>query len=90
MKRAGPGAALVRVARSFRTIGLRPKMTMVEPHAALIGREAPRPVAGTHAVLDTPLQGPFPPGLERAVFGLGCFWGAERLFWGLRGVFTTA
>jgi peptide-methionine (S)-S-oxide reductase len=43
-----------------------------------------------HAVLGTPLQPPFPEGLEVAVFGLGCFWGAERLFWRLDGVFSTA
>jgi peptide-methionine (S)-S-oxide reductase len=48
------------------------------------------PVPAAHDVLGTPLQGPFPAGLERAVFGLGCFWGAERKFWTLPGVHTTA
>ncbi|HWI23133.1 MAG TPA: peptide-methionine (S)-S-oxide reductase MsrA [Baekduia sp.] len=57
---------------------------------ALPGREFPIPTADEHAVLGTPLKGPFPDGTEFAVFGLGCFWGAERLFWGLDGVFTTA
>ena len=44
----------------------------------------------THAVLGTPLKPPFPEGIEVAYFALGCFWGAERLFWGLDGVYTTA
>jgi peptide-methionine (S)-S-oxide reductase len=48
------------------------------------------PVPASHAVLGTPLKGPFPAGLEQAVFGMGCFWGAERKFWKLPGVFTTA
>jgi peptide-methionine (S)-S-oxide reductase len=55
------------------------------------GRNAPAfTVPEHHAVLGTPLQPPFPDGLEVAVFGLGCFWGAERLFWRLDGVFSTA
>ncbi len=48
------------------------------------------PVPARHEVLGTPLKPPFPDGLERAVFGLGCFWGAERKFWQLPGVYTTA
>ena len=48
------------------------------------------PVPARHAVLDTPLEPPFPAGLARAVFGMGCFWGAERKFWQLPGVYTTA
>jgi peptide-methionine (S)-S-oxide reductase len=58
--------------------------------AALKGREAAMPVADRHAVNGTPLQPPFPAGLEQAVFGLGCFWGAERKFWQTAGVYTTA
>jgi peptide-methionine (S)-S-oxide reductase len=57
---------------------------------ALPGRSTPVPVAGRHAVLGTPLTGPFPPSLQRVLFGLGCFWGAERLFWRLPGVYSTA
>jgi len=54
-------------------------------------REAsPFPVPERHAVLGTRLQPPFPDGIETAIFGMGCFWGAERLFWALDGVFTTA
>src|SRR3954453_12732579 len=48
------------------------------------------PVPARHDVLGTPLSPPFPDGLEQAVFGLGCFWGAERKFWQLDGVYTTA
>ena len=63
---------------------------MVAPDRALPGREEPMPVPARHAVLGTPLEPPFPEGLERAVFGLGCFWGAERVFWRAPGVYTTA
>ncbi len=48
------------------------------------------PVPARHEVLGTPLEPPFPDGLEQAVFGLGCFWGAERVFWRAPGVYTTA
>jgi peptide-methionine (S)-S-oxide reductase len=47
-------------------------------------------VPTAHHVLGSPLEGPFPPGYERAIFGLGCFWGAEKKFWQLPGVYTTA
>ena len=58
---------------------------------ALKGRETPIPTAERHFVNGRPLQGPYPQGMERAVFGLGCFWGAERKFWQLGdGVFVTA
>jgi peptide-methionine (S)-S-oxide reductase len=57
---------------------------------ALPGRAEKMPVPQHHAVNGAPLEPPFPAGLEQAVFGLGCFWGAERKFWQLPGVFTTA
>ena len=63
---------------------------MPAPDAALKGREATMPVADRHVVLGTPLQPPFPAGIEQAVFGMGCFWGAERKFWQKPGVYTTA
>jgi len=65
-------------------------MTMVEPARALPGRDQEMPVPGRHAVLGTPLKPPFPDGLEQAVVGMGCFWGAERVFWQAPGVYTTA
>jgi peptide-methionine (S)-S-oxide reductase len=69
----------------------RKKTAMIDPSEALPGRPTPAySVPEVHAVLGTPLQGPFPAGLETAIFGLGCFWGAERLFWELPGVYSTA
>jgi peptide-methionine (S)-S-oxide reductase len=68
----------------------RHKLEMPSPDQALPGREAEMPVPDRHAVLGTPLRPPFPEGIELAQFGLGCFWGAERLFWQLPGVYTTA
>jgi peptide-methionine (S)-S-oxide reductase len=61
-----------------------------EAAEALPGRSTPIAVAGRHAVLGTPMQGPFAPPLESVLFGLGCFWGAERLFWRLPGIYTTS
>jgi len=63
---------------------------MVAPEDALPGRDEPLPVPPAHAVLGTPLAPPFPAGLEQAVVALGCFWGAERVFWQPPGVYTTA
>jgi peptide-methionine (S)-S-oxide reductase len=70
--------------------GIGRKTTMVQPGDALAGREREIAVPERHAVLGTPLKPPFPEGLERAVFGMGCFWGAERVFWQAPGVYTTA
>jgi peptide-methionine (S)-S-oxide reductase len=69
----------------FRKPGSRPT-----PDAALPGRERPIPVTRDHLVLGTPLVPPFPEGFGQLVVGMGCFWGAERLFWQAPGVFTTA
>ena len=63
---------------------------MPTPEAALPGREAPIVAPGEHFVLGTPIAPPFPEGTQRAILGLGCFWGAERIFWQLPGVHTTA
>ena len=63
---------------------------MITPDRALPGRDATMPVAAAHLVLGTPMTPPFPDGLQRLVVGMGCFWGAERKFWQLPGVFTTA
>ncbi len=57
---------------------------------ALTGRDDPIPTASHHFVNKTELKGPFPEGMEMAMFGLGCFWGAERIFWNLPGVYITA
>ncbi len=69
----------------------RNKNDMPEPADALPGRDArPFSVPDSHFVLGTPLEPPFPDGVETAIFGLGCFWGAERIFWEAPGVYTTA
>ena len=66
------------------------KTAMVDPASALPGRDREMPVRDSHYVLGTPLKGPFPEGVETVIFGMGCFWGAERLFWEAEGVYTTA
>jgi peptide-methionine (S)-S-oxide reductase len=66
------------------------KTHMPTENEALRGREHEMAVPDRHAVNGHPIVGPFPAGLEQAVFGLGCFWGAERKFWQLPGVYTTA
>jgi peptide-methionine (S)-S-oxide reductase len=64
---------------------------MIAPDRALPGRDArPYPVPATHAVLNTPLQGPWPAGTQVLYVAMGCFWGAERIFWQTPGVVTTA
>ena len=63
---------------------------MVEPESALPGRGEAMPVPERHAVLGTPLAPPYPDGMEIIHFGMGCFWGAERLFWQLEGVYSTS
>ena len=69
----------------------RNKSTLVTPEDALPGRDVEIPTSATHYVLNTPLKPPFPDGLEQIVVGMGCFWGAERLFWEAQpGVYTTA
>jgi len=66
------------------------KSDMVDAARALPGRDHPILPPAKHDVLGTPIQPPFPDGYETAIFGLGCFWGAERLFWQAPGVYTTA
>jgi len=66
------------------------KAEMVSPDNALTGRVAAIPVPERHVVLGTPLEPPFPAGMEQLVVGMGCFWGAERVFWKADGVYTTA
>jgi len=68
----------------------RDKTAMVEPAAALPGRTQQMPVPERHEVLGMPLEGPFPDGVQSAIFGMGCFWGAEQIFWQADGVYTTA
>ncbi|SLN62563.1 Peptide methionine sulfoxide reductase MsrA [Pseudoruegeria aquimaris] len=65
------------------------KMQMVSPEAALPGRPAPIPTAETHFVSGRPLKAPVPEGMQEAMFGMGCFWGVERIFWQIEGVWLT-
>lgn len=70
--------------------GLKKKLELPTKAEALPGRASEMPVAAKHAVLGNPLKPPFPAGLELAMFGLGCFWGAERKFWQQDGVYSTS
>jgi len=68
----------------------RKKLTMPTPEEALPGRSTPIRTADRHFVNGAPLKGPYPEGIETIIFGMGCFWGAERLFWQMPGVYVTA
>ena len=68
----------------------RKKVELPKPGEALAGRSAPIPTAAAHAVNGRPLKPPYPQGSEAVLFGMGCFWGAERLFWTVPGVLVTA
>lgn len=70
--------------------GFGKKLTLPSPADALPGRETPMPLSDRHFVNGHPLKPPYPEGMELALFGLGCFWGAERKFWQQEGVYTTA
>jgi len=70
--------------------GFGKKHNLPKPEEALPGRTEPMPVPSEHHVNGNPLKPPYPDGLEMAMFGMGCFWGAERKFWQQEGVFTTA
>src|SRR5262249_34694232 len=72
------------------TFFMRHKTRMPTPEEAPPGRAERMPVPARHGVLGAPLGPPFPEGLELALFGMGCFWGAERIFWQAPGVYTTA
>jgi peptide-methionine (S)-S-oxide reductase len=70
--------------------GFGKKLTVPKPEEALPGRSEPMVVSGKHYVNGNPLQPPYPAEMEKAMFGMGCFWGAERKFWQIEGVFITA
>ena len=66
------------------------KAKMIKPENALKGRTTAMDISGIHTVTGNSMQAPFPASMEKALFGLGCFWGAERKFWSLKGVYATA
>lgn len=66
------------------------KNRLPDPDEALPGRPEPLPLSGLHHVNGNRIKPPFPPGFQQAYFAMGCFWGAERQFWELRGVYSTA
>ncbi|MBB5870348.1 peptide-methionine (S)-S-oxide reductase [Allocatelliglobosispora scoriae] len=68
----------------------RKKLDLPTSEEALVGRSVPITVAPTHTVLGTPMTGPWPDGFEVAVVAMGCFWGAERIYWKLKGVHSTS
>jgi peptide-methionine (S)-S-oxide reductase len=70
--------------------GVREKSKMIAPERALRGRRQEMAVTNRHAVLGTPIKGRLPDGFEQLIVGMGCFWGAERVFWQADGVYTTA
>jgi peptide-methionine (S)-S-oxide reductase len=70
--------------------GYRKNIVMPTPDSALPGRQTPIQTPDRHYVNGHPLQPPFPADMQQAIFGLGCFWGAERKFWQVEGVYTTA
>ena len=71
-------------------LSFRKRLELPSAAEALPGRQTPTPVPARHFVNGNPLEGPFPGGMSRALFGMGCFWGAERIFWTLEGVYTSA
>ena len=79
-----------RIERGKAMLFTRRKTQMPAPDEALPGRTEAMPVPERHHALGTPLTPPWPEGHETAMFGMGCFWGAERIFWRLDGVYTTA
>ena len=66
------------------------KAKMIKPENALKGRTTAMDISGIHTITGNSMQAPFPASMEKALFGLGCFWGAERKFWSLKGVYATA
>ena len=70
--------------------GLHKQVAMPDPQSAPPGRSDPMPIENRHFVNGNRIKQPFPEGMEQALFGLGCFWGAERKFWQVPGVYTTA